>query len=400
MNKANGKLNDHITSMIQVNESFFKNCVSASSTTTTNIEAVRIHINSLIDSESVKEYISKLRQKIKAIGSKYIFHFIIYLLTFFTDDVLQKKTQQQQQLGEKAVDITHLKIKLLYVITSLDALEVSWQQVLPITDYLYSLKLYIYNPILELLETKQGINNIESLKDSDNIYTKLDNAIADYQEVKTIKYNKYRYLPYHQTLYYLLTYSLHSPSDDFERLKFECRHIIDVLESLPEWLWMKSMVTNLINNHDNDVTATMTPFIPILQSVCNGNLLPYFLQSNPVKGKSPAKQVNLITAIKELEKHVNTSIAIDYEYINALLSDFHERVTALQIILHSKDFITMYKEHNTHVTAALLHVKECEGNVNNFNLMKKEYEEWSANMKKMIEEIIFTEFFYRVTIKI
>ena len=164
------------------------------------------------------------------------------------------------------------------------------------------------------------------------------------------------------------------------------------------------MVTNMITSRVSDVTPTMTPFITILQSVCNGNLLPYFLQSNPAKGKSPAKQVTLITAIKELEKYVlhheNVSIVIDYEYINALLTDFNERVTAIQIILHSKDFIMMYKEQNVQVTNALLNVKECEGNVNNFNLMKKEYDEWSANMKKMIEEIVFTEFSYRVTIKI
>lgn len=190
--KASGKLNDHITSMIQVNESFYKSRARDSIAITNNIEATQAHINNLVDTESVKEYISKLRQKIKTIGNTHTFHLIVQPLTLCTDDILQRNTQQQQLRSEKALDVTHLKIKLVHVITSLDALEVSWQQVLPITDYLYSLKLYIYNPILELLEAKQEISNMESLKDSDNIYTKLEHAVAVYQEIKNKKHNKYR----------------------------------------------------------------------------------------------------------------------------------------------------------------------------------------------------------------
>jgi len=107
------------------------------------------------------------------------------------DDILQKK-QQQVVANDVAIAIKILKTNVMCVIACLDAMEEVWQRVLPITDYLYSLKLYIYNPILELLETKEGINNIESLKDSDNIYTKLDDAVATYQRLKTKAYSKYR----------------------------------------------------------------------------------------------------------------------------------------------------------------------------------------------------------------
>ena len=160
------------------------------------------------------------------------------------------------------------------------------------------------------------------------------------------------------------------------------------------------MVDNITARGSNDV-ASITPFVAVLQPVCSGNLLPYFLQSDPSKGRSRDKQLALISAMKELEKHVHdVSVVIDYEYINALLTDFNERVTALQVILHSKDFIAMYKEQNKQLTGALLTMKECEGHVHNFNRMKKEYDEWSADMKKTIEEIVLTEFSYRITIKI
>ena len=82
------------------------------------------------------------------------------------------------------------------------------------------------------------------------------------------------------------------------------------------------------------------------------------------------------------------------------MTDFCERVTALQIILHSKDFIIIYKEQSILLADALAHLKECELNVNNFNLMKKEYRVRMGDMKKMIEEIIFTEFSYRINLKI
>ena len=60
----------------------------------------------------------------------------------------------------------------------------------------------------------------------------------------------------------------------------------------------------------------------------------------------------------------------------------------------------MHKEQSILLAEALAHLKECELNVTNFNLMKKEYGVWIGDMKKMIEEIIFTEFSYRINLKI
>jgi len=161
-------------------------------------------------------------------------------------------------------------------------------------------------------------------------------------------------------------------------------------------MWLQATANDIMSRSRSD-TASVTPFLATLQPVVNGNLLQYFLQNHPSN-----KQVALMTAIREcasLGKDTST-IVIDYEYINALLTDFNERVIVLQIILHSKDFVSAYKEQNKQFSTALLYVKECEGHVNNFNLMKKEYEEWSANLKKTIEEIILTEFSHRITMKI
>ncbi len=372
---------DHISGIVQINELFYSNHTSTTISTALNsIEAVKAHINSLLDSESIKDFINKIRQKIKAIGSIYshiycylylLTYSLTYSLTYPLDDIFQKKAQQQLS-NEQARYITSIKQKVMYVTSSLDSLEDAWNRVLPITDYIYTLKLYIYNPILELLETKQGIHDIESLRDSDNIYTKHEDAVVVYQELKKKKYNKY--------------------SDDFERLKSECQRIYESLELLPEWVWMKGIVNKMIRNND------IYPFLSVLSPVCNGNMLPYFL----TKDKVIIKQNMLLTAIKQLETHVenNNKVSIDYEYITALLTDFCERVTALQIILHSKDFLTMHKEQSILLADALAHLKECEINVTNFNLMKKEYGLWMADMKKMIEEIIFTEFSYRINLKI
>ena len=75
---------DHISGIVQINELFYSNHTSTTISTALNsIEAVKAHINSLLDSESIKDFINKIRQKIKAIGSIYShIYCYLYLLTY------------------------------------------------------------------------------------------------------------------------------------------------------------------------------------------------------------------------------------------------------------------------------------------------------------------------------
>lgn len=74
---------DHISGIVQINELFYSNHTSTTITALNSIEAVKAHINSLLDSESIKDFINKIRQKIKAIGSIYShIYCYLFLLTY------------------------------------------------------------------------------------------------------------------------------------------------------------------------------------------------------------------------------------------------------------------------------------------------------------------------------